>query len=218
MALSSVVTQYPEVAAVVARLVRSPEVARHWHAESACAGMTVGGLAHHVARQTSHVVTLLSAAPGADEVISVLDHYRRAAWVHTSLDDDQNVEIRSSADASAASGPDALLARMDADLEALPDALDPVIRGARVPDAVHLPWQGWSLSTADFLLTRTMECVVHTDDLAASVGLPTPELPAEPVREVLALLAAVAAERHGQVALVRALSRPQRAVGPVSAF
>jgi hypothetical protein len=38
------------------------------------------------------------------------------------------------------------------------------------------------------------------------------------VRPVLALLTDVAAERHGQAALVRALSRPQRAPASISAF
>ena len=40
-----------------------------------------------------------------------------------------------------------------------------------------IPWQGWSLTAHDFLVTRLMEIVVHADDLAASVGLPTPEFP-----------------------------------------
>ena len=35
---------------------------------------------------------------------------------------------------------------------------------------------------------------------------------------VLGLLASVAADRHGQAAVLRALSRPQRAAGSVSAF
>ena len=59
---------------------------------------------------------------------------------------------------------------------------------------------------------------MHSDDLAASVGVPTPEFPDEAVRAVLALLTVVAVERHGQTALVRALSRPQRAPSSVSAF
>ena len=81
-----------------------------------------------------------------------------------------------------------------------------------------VPWQGWSLSSADFVLTRTMEVLVHSDDLAASIGVETPRFPDEAADAVLALLASVAAERHGQVAVLRALSRPQRSTGPVPAF
>lgn len=60
--------------------------------------------------------------------------------------------------------------------------------------------------------------VVHGDDLAASVGLDTPEHEPAVVDTVLGLLTGVSLRRHGQVALVRALSRPQRSTGDVSAF
>ena len=83
---------------------------------------------------------------------------------------------------------------------------------------MHLPWQGWSLTTHDFAVTRLMEMVVHADDLAASVGVHTPEFPDDVVAPVLGLLSGVAVRRHGQAAVVRALSRPQRAPGSVSAF
>jgi hypothetical protein len=85
-------------------------------------------------------------------------------------------------------------------------------------DPVLIPWQGWALTAHDLLVTRLMEMLVHSDDLAASVGLPTPQFPDEAVRPVLGLLTSVAVERHGQTALVRALSRPQRAPASISAF
>ena len=85
-------------------------------------------------------------------------------------------------------------------------------------DPVLIPWHGWSLAAYDFLVTRMMEIVVHSDDLAASVGVETPEFPDDVVAPVLALLADVAVRRHGQAAVVRTLSRPQRAPRSVSAF
>ena len=85
-------------------------------------------------------------------------------------------------------------------------------------DPVLIPWQGWALTAHDFLVTRLMEMLVHSDDLAAGLDVPTPQFPDEAVRLVLGLLTAVAVERHGQTALVRALSRPQRAPDSVSAF
>ena len=209
---------FPEVARVAADLIRHPEVARRWGEESSCAGMTVGGLANHLASQAANVVLLLSAPPHRADPIPALEHYRRAAWVHTGLDDEANVEVRTSADAYAATGPGDLDERLDRDLAALPAALAPVLDGSRAPDSVLIPWQGWSLSGADFVLTRTMEALVHSDDLAASIDVETPRFPDEAAQAVLALLAAVAAERHGQAAVLRALSRPQRASGSVSAF
>jgi hypothetical protein len=180
--------------------------------------MTVGGLANHLAGQASNVVRLLSAPPHENDPIPVLEHYRRAAWVHSGHDEEANAQVRTSADAYAASGALDLERRVRTDLEALPAALAPVLDGTRTPDAVLIPWQGWSLSAADFVLTRTMEAIVHSDDLAASIGVDTPTFPEEAADAVLGLLASIAAERHGQAAVVRALSRPQRSTGPVSAF
>jgi hypothetical protein len=199
---------FPEVALVAAELICHPEVSRRWMDESSCADMTVGGLANHLAGQASNVVRLLSAPPHETDPIPVLEHYRRAAWVHSGHDEEANAQVRTSADAYAASGA----------LEALPAALAPVLDGTRTPDAVLIPWQGWSLSAADFVLTRTMEAIVHSDDLAASIAVDTPTFPEEAADAVLGLLASIAAERHGQAAVVRALSRPQRSTGPVSAF
>ena len=214
MAATVVVEQFPEVARIAADLVRHPEVARRWHEESACAGMSVGGLAAHLAGQAHTAVLLLSAPPRDSEAIPVEEHYRRAAWVHTGLDEEVNTAIRDGADEAAAAGPGALVAQLESDADALPRALGPVLAGTRDPDTVHVPWQGWSLSASDLLLTRAMEVLVHADDLAASVDVPTPQFPAETGYAVLGLLAAVAADRHGQTAMLRALSRPQRAEAP----
>ncbi len=213
-----VVELFPEVARVAADLIRHPSVSERWAHESACAGMTVGGLANHLAGQAANVVLLFAAAPHDEPPITVLEHYRRAAWVHTGLDSEANVGVRASADEYAASGPADLGERVAADLAALPATLAPLLAGERHPDTVLIPWQGWSLSSADFVLTRAMEVLVHADDLAASVGVETPVFPDEAADAVLALLASVAAERHGQGAVLRALSRPQRAPESVSAF
>jgi hypothetical protein len=203
-----------ESSRTAAALLTSEEVRVRWDAESACAGMTVGGLAFHLAAQAGNAVRLLSAAPSDASPIPVEEHYRRAAWVHSGLDDEANVVIRTSADAEAGEGFDELCAKVAADLDALPD----VLAATASADPVLIPWQGWALTAHDFLVTRLMEMLVHSDDLAASLDVATPQFPDEAVRLVLGLLTSVAVERHGQTALVRALSRPQRAPGSVSAF
>lgn len=203
---------------MVAQLLGDEAVRRHWDDESSCAGMTVGGLAHHLRGQLDLVHRLLGAPPTDDDPIPVREHYRRAAWLHQGLDHESNVGIREGSNEKATPGPDELAELVRADLAALPAVLAPVEAGDRVPDQVHIPWQGWSLTTQDFLATRLMEMVVHADDLAAGLGLPTPDFPDPVVEAVVALLASVALDQHGQTAVVRALSRPQRAPGSVSAF
>jgi hypothetical protein len=192
----------------------APEVRGAWREESACPGMSVGGLAHHLLQQATNTVRLLEMEPVAEPPIALLEHYERAAWVKGGPDDPANVDIREGSDAAATDGPDKVLALAADALGRLPAALE----GHRLPDLVRIPWQGWSLTTEDFLITRAMEIVVHADDLAVSVGLPTPEFPDDVITDVLRLLAGVATRRHGQTAVVRALSRPQRAPESISAF
>lgn len=207
-------TSFVVAAKTAFELASAPEVAVRWTEESACAGMTVGGLAHHLLQQAANTVRLIQMEPVAEPPIALLDHYARAAWVSASQDDEANVTIRESADAGAEGGPERVLEQASHALDLLPSALET----HQVPDQVHIPWQGWSLTTEDFLITRAMEIVVHADDLAASVGLSTPDFPDDLVAEVLRLLAGLAVRRHGQAAVVRALSRPQRAPESVSAF
>jgi hypothetical protein len=61
-----------------------------------------------------------------------------------------------------------------------------------------------------------VELVVHIDDLAVSVGRPTPDLPATATACTIGCLLEIARTRHGDLAVVRALSRRER--DPISAL
>lgn len=63
-----------------------------------------------------------------------------------------------------------------------------------------------------------LELAVHCDDLAHSVGLPTPQLPAPAVETVVDLLSRIALRRHGATNVLRALSRSERAPASISAL
>lgn len=200
---------------LISDLIAKPEVAAAWTRESSCAGMSVGGLTRHLVSQPVNVVTLLRAdrsAGAGTETIDVLEHYVRASWLREDLDGEANRSIRDTADRQASDGPDAaaaLLSNARAELDAaLADA----------PPSTYIPWQGWSLATDDFLVTRLMEMVVHADDLAASVDVASPAFGPTVLDPVFRLLTALAIRRHGQDALVRTLTRPQRAPGSVAAF
>ena len=83
---------------------------------------------------------------------------------------------------------------------------------------VSPPAGPWALTLDDFLVTRMMEIAVHSDDLACSVGVDPPDLPETVLHPVFDLLLALAVRRHGPTALLRALSRAERAPASVVAF
>ncbi|MEV0226969.1 maleylpyruvate isomerase N-terminal domain-containing protein [Streptomyces sp. NPDC050704] len=205
---------YVDVAAQAVTLLAAPEVAALWGRPSALAGMTVGGLAGHLAYQIFSVSPALRE-PASDEApIPLLEHYARAAWIDAPLDGEVNAGIRAKGEGIASEGAQALRARARAALAEQQAAL-PAFRDDRV---VFMPQTGWALSLDDFLVTRMMELAVHTDDLAVSVGVAVPELPAAAFDPVLTLLARLAARRHGQAALLRALARTERAPSAVNAL
>ncbi len=76
---------------------------------------------------------------------------------------------------------------------------------------VQLPFGPWALTLDDYLVTRLLELAVHCDDLAGSIGVRTPELPPAWFDAAAGVLCHLAARRHGQPALIRALSRAERA-------
>lgn len=197
----------------VVRVLEHEEVAVAWERPSALADWSVGGLAAHFASQLPTALRLLRTASGPAP-IPLEEHYARAAWVTAELDDEVNVDIRGKGDSLAASGRDAVLAAASEAIAELPGVL------VDVPDdhAVLIPWQGWSLSRDDFLTARMMEIVVHGEDVAASVGIAAPPLPPDVLDPVLRLLTRLAVRRHGQAAVVAALTRSERAPRTISAF
>jgi hypothetical protein len=197
-------------AEVAAASLREPAVFARWSEPSALPGFSVGGLARHLANQVTHVGPALLAAPGTASV-TVLEHYRRSAWFNEDIDGADNVRIRTQGDAAA--GTQEVLAGEVDDALAL---LRPILAEQSADRIVAV--DVWGLTLDDFLLTRVMELVVHLDDLAVSVGMPTPPLPPEATDAAIRLLADIAAWRHGPLAVVRALARQERAPATIAAF
>jgi hypothetical protein len=204
---------FPGAAAVALdQLLRRPQVADRWTEPSALPQMSVGALACHLGRQAVVAAELLPATADFPVLGSADEHYARAAWV-TSTSPDDPVNDRSADDTAAALGVAALLDRTAQALATVHGLLGD--GGAR--DVVPIPWQGWALPRDAFLLTRLLEIVVHSDDLATSVGVPTPEFPDDAFAPVRDLLVRLAVRRHGQGAVVGTLARAERA-RPISAF
>lgn len=194
-------------------LLERDEVTDRWDTPSVLDRMTVGMLACHLGRQFVRAEEILPAPATGQPIAEADEHYRRAAWV-TASDLDDPSQDRSTDEAEAAAGPAMMRERSRSALDAVADLLE---RGA-ARDVVTIPWQGWSLRRSDFLLTRAVEIVTHTDDLARSVGVPTPDFPAAFFHPVAHLLVRLAAERHGQAAITSALTRRERMPDTISAF
>ena len=197
---------------VVGDLLDAPAVADRWGAPSALAQMSVGALACHLGRQVARAAELLPTPTDVLPLASADEHYARAAWVRSTSPDDP-VNDRSTDDAEAELGVAALRERVPSALTAVRDLL----AAGGAAGVVLIPWQGWSLRRDAFLLTRMVELVVHTDDLATCTGVPAPEFPVEAFEPVRDLLVRLAVRRHGQSAVVAALSRRERA-GSIAAF
>lgn len=198
----------------VHRLLGDPGLGPSWHEPSALPKFSVGGLAGHLAAQVFNIEAVLAEPPGVGPVLPVLEHYGRAAWIGADLDDPVNVSVRESGERLARGGPVALAGEVAAAGARLRAAL-PAEPADRI---VRIPWTGRRLTLDDFLLTRLLEMVVHGDDLAVSAPVAAPGFPDAAVAEVLALLTRLAAARHGSVAVLRALARPERADAPVAAI
>jgi hypothetical protein len=200
---------------LVKGLVAGPEVAVAWADESSCAGMSVGALTRHLVEQSLYVVRLLGpgAVPRADaDLIGVLDHYTRSGWVGAPLDAEPNRFVREKSAGQADEGVEVAIALQSGAVAELPTVL------AGAADEIYVPWADARLATDDYLVTRLVEMVVHSDDLATSVGVPTPDFGPDVLDPVLRLLTALAVARHGQDAVVRSLTRPQRAPGSIAAL
>ncbi len=211
-----VVESYLVAAQSAVTLLADHAVARRWDEPSALPQMSVGALAVHLGSEVLLVrQALTDPAVRADErPIPLLEHYTRSAWVGADLDDDVNVSIRENARSLAGAGHRATLDGVQVALDEVARLLAEEVE----PQAVRMPGWDWALSFEDFLVTRMMEITVHSDDLAVSVDVEPPALPVSVLEPVLSLLVGVAVLRHGQAAVVRALSRAERAPASIAAF
>ncbi|MGW5669684.1 maleylpyruvate isomerase N-terminal domain-containing protein [Micromonospora sp. NPDC003776] len=205
---------YLSAAASAAKLLAAPQVAAVWHEPSALAKLSVGGLAGHLAGQIFFIPKVLAEPVPTQKVIPLHEYYARVSWIGSDLDDPFNVFIRTSGEQDAAGGPAALAARVEATVAELRAVLPTApSRPVRRPT-----WGEWSITLDDFVTSRLLEVVVHCDDLAYSVGVPAPELPAPAIEAVVDVLSRIALRRHGATNVLRALSRAERAPASISAL
>ena len=180
-------------AAVASPILHSGQIADRWTRPSALPEFRVDALAGHLGRAVFNVERFLDTPLSTDAAPIDAVAYFLAADFEPELDD-------------PARRFDAARARLAVRLAELP-AEQPVVVFDR-----------WVLPLDQCLITRLVELAVHLDDLAVSLDVATPAIPADAAAVVIATLARVATARHGVLPVLRALARRERSPHPVTAF
>jgi Mycothiol maleylpyruvate isomerase N-terminal domain len=202
-------TAYLESAALAAGLVADPEISKHWSEPGASQGMTVGAIAAHLV--SSGIEILIPYLEGESPPgTRVLEPSRYFSGQSLDLGHEGHQEVRTKAEVGARRGAASLASDASAAVYGI------TVRMAEQPEGRRIQVLGAFDMTLDgFLITRMVELLVHTDDLAASVGVATPELPHDAVDAVVSCLTDVARRRHGDLAVLRALARHERSTDGV---
>lgn len=188
-------------------LVREPTLVDRFDGPSALAEFSLRGLAGHLLRAVTSAEGYLDGPepdPGP-EPLSAAEYYAAVAAAATDIDDDVNRAIRRRGVEAASGNAEEFptvwagaAARIRARL-----AAEPAGRLVRV-------YGDLVLTLDEYLVTRLIELVVHADDLAASLGVAPPPLPPAATGLAIATLVEVARRRHGDTAVLRALTRRER--------
>ncbi len=198
-----------EAAACAADLVAHPEVAARWNEASALNGLTVGALAAHLIRATGAVVAYLDRTdpdlgPGDDELLT------KYTYFHAALDAPIHDKIKEVSAREAEVGPSELATKA-ADVA---DDLAQRLAG-EPPDRLVKALGDRLLTLDDFCATRLIEILMHLDDLAVSIGEPTPAVDEHATGVVIDILTGIARHRHGDWAVIHALGRSERSTAEV---
>lgn len=193
-------------------VVRLPEVAAAWDEPSALEGLTVGALVAHLLVAIERTALVLEADPPSPDDVRVVG--LREFYGPNRIDDTTQLAegvpaaLRQGAASRAEAGPDAVVA----ELVNLAPRLRPLLEAASDDRPVPvIQVRGGAARLDDYLVTRVIELVVHTDDIASSTGLLLPDVPAEVLAVVTGAFVDLAVGRSGSRAVLRAFARRERA-------
>lgn len=189
-----------------ARLVASPRVAAAWGSASVLPGLTTGELAAHLARAVLQVVAYRDpAVAGRVPTTDAVGYY---ADLSGTVDPGSalNTGVRERAATTAAAGHAALVRELEAAVALLSREL-PTARPDETVAVGHRRDQ--VLTVPEYLRSRCVELAVHLEDLALSLGC-EPAAPPSTTAVAVEVLQAAARRRHGDAAVLRALTRRER--------
>jgi hypothetical protein len=208
-----VISAFLDTAEVASGLLRSPVLAERWERPSVLAEFRISALAGHLARAVFNVERWLAAQPRPDEApVDAVAYFAAGLGPAPRLEDAVPRRIRELGEQEAVDGPAALADEFDATRARLAQRLPAMSLDRRVGVFAHV------LPLGQCLLTRLVELVVHIDDLAVSLELPAPSVPAEATDAVIVCLSRIAVARHGSLTVLRALTRRERATDPIAVF
>lgn len=184
-------------------LLAAPELAASWEDLSALAHFSVKGLAGHLVRAGGAVLAYLGTPVLHGK--QPLDAAAYYASVLAGMDEAAHEQVRIRGEANAEGGPRRLLAKRDETEAKLRRALE-----EEQPDRLVRVFGDLVLRLEDYLVTRTVEILVHADDLAVSIGVEPPPMPTRAGDVAIKHLVDVARLRHGDRAVLVALSRRER--------
>ncbi len=206
---ASIPTLFLEMGNTVGALLDHPDLDAKWDEPSALEHMTVGALAAHLGRAFTTAWLYMQADECTiEEDIDASRYFFRAF----DQPDDDLADLRASIVQRAADDAEPgaaalreLHARTVSDLRTKLIG-EPAERGIEVFGDVCMPLDS-------YLVTRMVEAVIHSDDLAYSLGTDTPTFAPDVVDLVMVALLGMARERHGDVAMLREFARGERATG-----
>jgi len=185
-------------------LLADPAVAARWDQPSVLPAFSVAGLAGHLLRGMTAVERYMDGPEPEGSPLRA-PQYFHVVGVSPDVDAPGNVAVRARGEETAAEGPGAVAARAAATLPRLSERLGRTDLGRRISVI-----GGVVISVGEYLRTRVVELAVHGDDLALSVGAPTPAFADDTLQIAVDVLVAVAGVRHGRLAVLRALARRER--------
>lgn len=192
-------------------LLRSPVLSDRWTEASALEQWSNGGLAGHLARSAFNLERAVRQPRRETPVVDAVTYYSCSAPQPAAAAIGRR--IRELGEQEAAAGPAALADRFAASMAFLRERA--LALGA--PTAVEM--FGQVLTIEDCAAACLLELVVHADDLTVSLGLAPVTFSEPAVDMVVVTLSRISRQRHGDLAVIRSLSRSERApVQGISAF
>ena len=206
---ASIPTLFLEMGNTVGDLLKNPDVETNWNEPSALEHMTIGALAAHLGRAFTTAWLYLQADECTmEEDIDASQYFFRAFDQPDEDLQELSANIVQRATDDAEPGAVAVRELHDRTVTDLRTRLigEPAERGIEVFGNVCMPLDS-------YLVTRMVEAIIHSDDLAYSLGIDTPTFAPDVVDIVMVALLGMGRERHGDVAMLREFARGERATG-----